>query len=164
MSHLKSSYQLSHRGTPGANVQLVHDTHARTHARARGGMMPKTQRHREELLENLRSGMSIVAACALASVSRSSYYNWIKDADFNEEAQAAIRFGEAVHVARISTASVDDWRASAWFLERRFPNEWGPKQELNLQTSNQDGGASLVVAMIEQTDERTKQLEESGDG
>ena len=85
--------------------------------------MPKSQKHRDDLLDNLRSGMSIVAACALSSVSRSTYYNWIKDEQWNEEVQAAIRFGEAVHVARISTASVDDWRASAWFLERRFPNE-----------------------------------------
>lgn len=126
--------------------------------------MPKSQKHRDDLLDNLRSGMSIVAACALSSVSRSTYYNWIKDEQWNEEVQAAIRFGEAVHVARISTASVDDWRASAWFLERRFPNEWGPKQELNVQTSNQDGGASLVVAMIEQTDQRVKELEEDDDG
>ena len=127
--------------------------------------MIKTQKHRDELLENLRSGMSIVAACALANISRSTYYGWVdKDEKWAEEVKAAIRFGEAVHVARISHASVDDWRASAWFLERRFPNEWGPKQELSVQT-NQDGGAALVLAMIEQTDQRVKRLEEeSSDG
>ena len=127
--------------------------------------MPKSARHREELLENLRSGMSIVAACALSSVSRTSYYNWIKqDSEWAEEAEAAIRFGEAVQVSRISQAGVDDWRAAAWLLERRFPNEWGPRQEVSLTQVN-DGGAALVVAMIEQTDARLKQLEEgNGDG
>ena len=109
--------------------------------------------------------MSIVAACALSGVSRSTYYNWVKsEQEWAEEAEAAIRFGEAVQVARISQAGSDDWRAAAWLLERRFPNEWGPKQELNVQTSNQDNGASLVVAMIEQTDLRLKALEEDDDG
>jgi len=132
------------------------------------GTVAKSQKHREDLLDNLRSGMSIVAACALSSVSRSSYYSWIKqDPEWAEEAEAAIRFGEAVLVSRISQAGVDDWRAAAWLLERRFPNEWGPRQEVSLATT-QDGGAALVVKMIEQTDARLvelKQLEEgNGDG
>ena len=128
-------------------------------------MMAKTKQHRDELLENLRSGMSIVAACALSGVSRSTYYNWVKsDQEWAEEAEAAIRFGEAVQVARISQAGSDDWRAAAWLLERRFPNEWGPKQEIGITQTN-DGGAALVVAMIEQTDQRLRSLgEEDDDG
>ena len=108
--------------------------------------------------------MSIQAACAQASVARTTYYNWLKaDESWVEETEAAIRLSEAVHVARINHSSVDDWRASAWFLERRFPAEWGPKQELQVQTKAQDGGAALVIAMIEQTDMRVKEIEEGGD-
>ena len=44
-----------------------------------------------------------------------------------------------------------DWRASAWLLERRFPERWGAKRELEVNMKNDSNGIAEVMAMIEQT-------------
>src|SRR4051812_43385187 len=44
---------------------------------------------------------------------------------------------EAVLLAAVSRAAEDDWRASAWILERRYPDRWG-------KADRDDGGADLL--------------------
>ena len=51
-----------------------------------------------------------------------------------------------------------DWRGYAWLLERRFPEQWSAKQEIELNQTVSDGGAALVVQMIEQTDQRLLEI------
>ena len=125
------------------------------------GRKSKKEAVREELLANLREPMSIKAACALSGIGKSTYYEWLEDdPEFAEEAEAAIRFSEAVLISRIKSLGEEktDWRAHAWILERRFRQEWGPKQEIELNQTVNDGGAALVVQMIEQTDQRTLEI------
>ena len=117
----------------------------------------KTREDREELLTNLREGMSIQAACALSGISRATYYMWMeKDEEWAEEVEFAKRFAEPVLLSRIKSCAAErgEWRAYAWILERRWPNEWGPKQEIEINQTTNDGGADMVRQMIEQTDRR----------
>ena len=117
----------------------------------------KTRADREELLTNLREGMSIQAACALSGISRATYYMWMeKDEEWAEEVEFAKRFAEPVLLSRIKSCAAErgEWRAYAWILERRWPQEWGPKQEIEINQTTNDGGADMVRQMIEQTDRR----------
>ena len=117
----------------------------------------KTREDREELLTNLREGMSIQAACALSGISRATYYMWMeKDEEWAEEVEFAKRFAEPVLLSRIKSCAAErgEWRAYAWILERRWPQEWGPKQEIEINQTTNDGGADMVRQMIEQTDRR----------
>ena len=117
----------------------------------------KTREDREELLTNLREGMSIQAACALSGISRPTYYMWLKDdEEWAEEVEHAKRFAEPVLLSKIKSCAAErgEWRAYAWILERRWPNEWGPKQEIEINQTTNDGGADMVRQMIEQTDQR----------
>ena len=117
----------------------------------------KTREDREELLTNLREGMSIQAACALSGISRATYYMWLdKDEEWTEEVEFAKRFAEPVLLSRIKSCAAErgEWRAYAWILERRWPQEWGPKQEIEINQTTNDGGADMVRQMIEQTDRR----------
>ena len=130
-------------------------------AKKKMGRKSKKDAVREELLANLREPMSIKAACALSGVGKSTYYEWLEDdPEFAEEAEAAIRFGEAVLVSRIKSVGEEkaDWRAHAWILERRFPEQWSARQEIELNQTVSDGGAALVVQMIEQTDQRLLEI------
>lgn len=121
---------------------------------------------REELLANLREAMSIRAACALSGVGKSTFYDWINQDDgFADDVEAAKRFSEAVMVSRIKALGEEkgDWRAYAWLLERRFPEEWSAKKEIELNQTVNDGGAALVIEMIEQTDQRLLELRDDTD-
>ena len=125
--------------------------------------MTKSRETRELLLDNLRTGMSIKAACSLSLISRGTYYLWLEEEEWKAEVEEAISFAEAVNVARIKTLGDErgDWRAYAWLLERRHPDRWGPKREIEITQNQANAGQSMVLTMLAQTDERLKaQLKE----
>lgn len=126
--------------------------------------MTKTRETRERLLDNLRTGMTIQAACSLSLIDRRTYYRWLDESEeWKAEVQEAIDFAEAVNVARIKTLGDErgDWRAYAWLLERRHPDRWGPKREIEITQNQANAGQSMVLTMLAQTDERLKaQLKE----
>ncbi len=126
------------------------------------GRPSKKEAVREQLLANLREAMSVRAACALSGVGKSTFYEWVNDdKEFADEVEAAKRFSEAVMISRLKALGEEkaDWRAYAWLLERRFPEEWTAKREIELNQTVNDGGAALVVQMIEQTDMRLLELQ-----
>jgi hypothetical protein len=108
--------------------------------------------------------MTIQAACSLSLIDRRTYYRWLDESEeWKAEVQEAIDFAEAVNVARIKTLGDErgDWRAYAWLLERRHPDRWGPKREIEITQNQANAGQSMVLTMLAQTDERLKaQLKE----
>jgi len=113
---------------------------------------------RDRLLDNLREGMSIVAACTQAGVGERTYYRWLdecEDGEWTEDVNAAKDFAEAVALSKLKRLGDEkaDWRAYAWILERRYPDRWGPKKEVELNVGSTDKGNELVSAMISQIQE-----------
>ena len=127
----------------------------------------KKKRKQEALLDNLRTGMSIQAACSLAGIGRKTYYRWLEesgaDGQWTEEVEAANRFAEAVQLQRLkdNVEAKQDWRGNAWLLERRFPEEYGAKREVELNVNESTNkGDEMVMEMIRQI---SKPYEESTD-
>ena len=117
------------------------------------GRKPKSREVREGLLDNLRTGMSIKAAYTQAGISERTYYNWISDSEeWAEEVEAAIRFSEAILLAKLNRCAEikEDWRAYAWRLSRRFPKEYGDQKQVDLNVAKQSDGSSEVMAMLKQ--------------
>ena len=117
-------------------------------------MKKKTPARQERILENLRAGLTKEVSATQAGISPRSFYYWVEhDEQFAEEVQAAIDFSEAVLLAELKAQGQarQDWRASAWLLERRFPERWGAKRELEVNMKNDSNGIAEVMAMIEQT-------------
>ena len=78
---------------------------------------------KEEIIENLKTGMTIEAAALLAGVCRQTYYNYReKDSTFAEEADQASRWAEAISLERIKQTTMDsmDWTDWAWILEKQI--------------------------------------------
>ena len=78
-------------------------------------------------------------ACKLAGIDRWTLLNWLKRGDRErsgvyrdlylavEKAEAKAE-AEVFHLKNIETASVKNWFASAWFLERKHPERWGKRE------------------------------------
>ena len=122
------------------------------------GKRRKTREQRDQLLSNLREGMTIEAACAQSNISKSTFYEWLKksgeDGEWTKEVDAAITFSEAVILDKIKRASElkEDWRGWAWILERRFPQRWGAKREVELNVNNPHKQSDeIFAAMVEQS-------------
>ena len=124
------------------------------------GKKRKTKRQRDQLLSNLREGMSIEGACAQSDISVPTYYRWIKesgiDGEWTREVEAAITFSEAVILDNIkkTTALKEDWRGWAWILERRFRERWGAKREVEVNVNNpHQQSDEMFAAMVEQSNQ-----------
>ena len=129
--------------------------------------MAKKKKHRETLLEKLRAGLSIAASCSRSGISRQTYYDWIKqDKDWAIKVEAARDQGEEENLKQLKKLGREskDWRAFAWLLEHSYPDRYSTKREIEItQSSDQTTGQSLVLAMLEQTNERLLELQQEQD-
>lgn len=90
---------------------------------------------RDTLLQGVRLGLNYTDAAALAGICRKTFYNWTEKAKKNEkgkygkffeELKKALVLGKAKHLKNIQDAGDNGtWQASAWLLERRYPEEFG---------------------------------------
>ncbi len=80
------------------------------------------------------------------------------------EAQA-----EAAGVMRIRAAAQEDWRAEAWYLERRYPERWLLRQTFTVEAKGvegpltadfvlSDGAPEVVDALFDAFDEKARPL------
>ncbi|MBN2167605.1 MAG: hypothetical protein JW738_00045 [Actinobacteria bacterium] len=109
----------------------------------RAGRRPKlTKELQERICQLISAGNYIKTACQASGISEQTYINWKKwgekrSAGIYFEFFEAVKKAEATAIARniavIQTASRDSWQAAAWWLERKYPKEWGRKGQLELQ-------------------------------
>ncbi len=102
--------------------------------------------------EGIAQGLSIRAACSIADIHETSYFDWMRRGAEGEEPFA--KFLHAVKKARtvcevdlvaiIRDAAPKDWRAAGWMLERRFADDYGRRTEV----TGANGGAVKIEAAI----------------
>jgi transposase len=98
----------------------------------------------EEICRHIEQGNYAKTACALCDVGESTYYDWKargekassgKFKEFLESIKKAERKAQAHQVQLILSAAEKhpmNWTAAAWLLERRFPDEWGNREEIDI--------------------------------
>ena len=87
----------------------------------------------KKICDLLKMGNYIHTACDCVGISKDTFYDWIKNKpDFSD----AIKEAEAKLIARnvqlIATHALKNWQAAAWMLERKFPEEWGKIDRINV--------------------------------
>lgn len=100
-----------------------------------------TPERQERLIELVRQGSFREAACHAVGIGSQSLRNWLAKADQGDEryVEFARRLREAeAHVENdcvftIKSLGSDDWRALAWYLEKRFPNRFGDVRVAKVQ-------------------------------
>lgn len=112
----------------------------------------------ERLCEALVVGASLEGAARYAGISYNTLNNWRQGRGFPagtkaEEKQEFLdrltRAESAVeldYLVGIQKAAKDDWRAAAWWLERRRPKEYGKRA---IEVTGANGGPIEIRALAE---------------
>jgi hypothetical protein len=87
------------------------------------------------LIEAIRAGHTREGAATLAGISKSTFNGWLASAKEPGADQEFLLFLDAVKSAEVEaedallaiirSAAPKQWQASAWLLERRYPDRWG---------------------------------------
>lgn len=91
----------------------------------------------DELVQLLQAGNYVAVACRAVGISAKTFRDWMKRGatsaaknapyrELRERVDRARAQGESRHVAVVTKAAIaGSWQASAWLLEREYPERWG---------------------------------------
>ena len=99
----------------------------------------------EVICEGLRKGNYVTTCCRAVGIDKKTFYNWknkgkkgiepyatfLKRVD-EAEAEGEMLMMEVIHDNAVS----GNWLSSAWVLERKYPNRFGKRERMELQTDN----------------------------
>jgi transposase len=97
--------------------------------------VPKlTAERRAELLRWLETGLPLEMAAQLAGFALLTVTEWRRRCangvpgyiTLEDDIHKALARGESIHLSRIAEAGRTQWRASAWLLERMYPEKYAP--------------------------------------
>ena len=120
--------------------------------------MPKGAKGKltKELIEKaadiIARGNYYKVAIDILGIDEKTWYNWMRQGEIdankgtnslNFQFFQSIKKAEADAIDRNLTiiqqaADKGNWQASAWFLERKYPEQWGKRDNVNL-TTDKDG-------------------------
>ena len=133
------------------------------------------------MAEAIRNGNYASTAADACGIGRSTHYEWMEKgeqgiepyAEYADTIKKAEAEAEMNAIQNIQIHAAENWTASAWYLERKFPDRWGRKDKLTQEISGKDGkpieidSKSLVLAMLGHAPaqiEDAEILDESNDG
>lgn len=106
----------------------------------------------------IAEGNTARTACLTCGISERVFFKWQADGEagispltvqFVQAIKEAKAKAEAVHVRNIKKASSTHWQASAWFLERTNPEDWGRKDRIRQEISGPEGAPVEVEVGID---------------
>jgi len=128
-------------------------------ARARGGR-PTAYTHElgERLCKLVGLGVPIVVACKAEGIGKRTLYRWREFgaagrepyATFARKLEQGLAKAETAITLHVVRAAQRDWRAGAWWLERRHPKRYGSKQTLRVEKSPAELSDAELDTMIAQ--------------
>jgi hypothetical protein len=105
----------------------------------------------EIVLNYMRDGMTLRDSCALGGVSKRTFHVWVKeDPALYAQLQKARLECKVVHVRNIRNHAQEDWKASAWLLERMFPKEFSRRTVIELPNRDADEDVFVRVPTPEE--------------
>jgi hypothetical protein len=108
--------------------------------RQRGRPSKYTPELGQKLCALLAIGVPISVACRSEGVGKTTLHTWRAQgaagvdpfAAFVAELERALAKAEAAITMHVVKAAQQDWRAGAWWLERRHPERYGAKQTVRV--------------------------------
>lgn len=94
-----------------------------------------TPRTLKIILDAIAEGLSQREASALAGISEDTLSLWKKDSEFSEQIRQKQIECKLGHIRNIKKASEKSWQASAWWLERKYKEEFSLKTKMDLEVN-----------------------------
>lgn len=104
------------------------------------------------VLDAIAQGLTQRDASALAGISEDTLSLWKRqDSDFSEQIRQKEIECKLGHIKNIKEASKKSWQASAWWLERKYKDEFALKSKIDLATTeNLDSIGNSIKAILEE--------------
>lgn len=108
-----------------------------------------------EALGLVENGATNADVCSYLGVAETTFYRWLKIPKTDAERQLCEGLKRAEtkrklwHLQRINRAAENDWKASAWYLERRYPNEYARTQRITGEVVTTQRSDALTEAIKE---------------
>ena len=88
------------------------------------------------IIHAVEQGVPYRHACAIAGISEGTFARWrARYSDFDDAIKAAEGRAVAGRLARIRMAEDTSWQAAAWWLERKYPLEFGRKPDAQVNVT-----------------------------
>lgn len=108
-----------------------------------------------KFVDIVRRGNFRETACAQVGITSRTLRNWLsaaakgdeRYAQFVAELDAAEAEAESTMVLAVRKAGLSDWRAAAWYLERRGAKRWGFKAQVEFSVQEE---LSRILDVVEQ--------------
>ena len=115
-----------------------------------------TPQLQEQIGNNITLGMPLKYAAESVGITEVTFYNWLKRGEteskgqfyeFAEHVKACKAKAVQLHLKLITKAATEGtWQASAWILERRYPEEFGRREKVEL-----GGEQQLVINLTKKS-------------
>lgn len=114
----------------------------------------------QRICELLQAGNTQKTSAIASGISEETFYTWMKEKpEFSESVKKAEEAAVARNVAIINKAASKSWQAAAWWLERRRPDDFRVRNDVN-----HSGGLKVeVVYGDESTNQPTEASSEPSD-
>jgi transposase len=126
-----------------------------------------TPQLQKEIGNNIKLGMPLKFAAEAAGISEATFYNWMERGEkeskgryleFLEYIKQCQSVAVQLHLKIITkAASEGSWQASAWILERRHPEEFGRRENLNIKSKNENENLNVNANFELQAPEEIEQ-------
>lgn len=94
------------------------------------------------VVQAIAGGNTRETSAAFAGITKNTFYEWLARGraaqsglyrEFADAIEKAEADAVAVSVALIRRAAQTQWQAAAWWLERRYSEEWGRKDRVDVK-------------------------------
>ena len=90
----------------------------------------------KEILTVIAIGGTDKDAYEYAGVSAETFYQWLKKPEFLEQVTRERLKGKVNIIKSIREQGKNDWRANAWYLERRYPQEFAQQMVIRVEPAD----------------------------
>lgn len=112
-------------------------------------MAANRQAKQKRVLEVLRAGNTRRAACAVAGIDKSTFYDWTeKDPTFSAAVEKAEAEAELEAVEIVRQAGREGWQPMAWWLERKRHEDWRRRDHVQQEITGAEGGPVRITEVV----------------